>query len=76
MSVNPAKLLGVSGGVLEEGGAADVTVIDPEKEWTVHGKDLYTKSLFTPFEGITLKGKAVFTVVDGEIVMEEGKVLK
>lgn len=76
MSVNPAKLLGVSGGVLEEGGIADVTVIDPEKEWTVHGKDLYTKSLFTPFEGITLKGKAVLTVVDGEVVMEEGKVLK
>lgn len=76
MSVNPAKLLGVPGGVLEEGGIADVTVIDPEKEWTVHGKDLYTKSLFTPFEGITLKGKAVLTVVDGDVVMEEGKVLK
>lgn len=76
MSVNPAKLLGVPGGVLEEGGIADVTVIDPEKEWTVHGKDLYTKSLFTPFEGIALKGKAVLTVVDGEVVMEEGKVLK
>ncbi len=76
MSVNPAKLLGVTGGVLEEGAPADVTVVDPEKEWTVHGKDLYTKALFTPFEGVTLKGKAVLTVVDGEVVMKEGKVLK
>ncbi len=76
MSVNPAKLLHVEGGILKEGAAADVTVIDPEKEWTVHGKDLYTKSLFTPFEGMTLKGRAVLTVVDGEIVMKEGKVLK
>lgn len=76
MSVNPAKLLGITGGVLEEGAPADITVFDPDKEWTVHGKDLYTKSLFTPYENITLKGKAVLTVVDGEIVMKEGKVLK
>ena len=76
MSVNPAKLLGIEGGILEEGAPADVTVFDPDKEWTVHGKDLYTKALFTPFEDITLKGKAVLTVVDGEIVMKEGKVLK
>lgn len=75
MSVNPAKMLGISGGVLEEGGIADITVIDPNKEWVVHGHELYTKSLFTPYEGITLKGKAMLTVVDGKIVMKEGKVL-
>lgn len=76
MSVNPARLLNVEGGRLAEGEPADVTVIDPEKEWTVHGRDLYTKALFTPFEGVTLKGKAVLTVVDGDIVMKEGTVLK
>ena len=76
MCVNPARLLGVEGGVLEEGAAADIVVIDPDKEWTVHGNELYTKSLFTPYEGLTLKGRAVLTVVDGEIVMKEGKVLK
>ena len=76
MSVNPAKLLGIEGGVLTEGAPADITLIDPDKEWTVHGQDLYTKSLFTPYEGLTLKGKAVMTIVDGEIVMKEGKVLK
>lgn len=76
MSVNPARLLGVEGGVLREGAPADITVFDPEKEWTVHGEDLYTKSLFTPYENISLKGKAVLTVVDGEVVMKEGKVLK
>ncbi len=75
MSVNPAKLLGIEGGVLEAGKPADITLIDPNKEWTVHGQDFYTKSLFTPYEGVTLKGKAVMTIVDGEIVMKEGKVL-
>lgn len=75
MSVNPAKLLGISGGVLEEGGIADVTVINPNKEWVVHGKDLYTKAIFTPYENISLRGKAMLTVVDGQVVMREGRVL-
>ncbi len=76
MSANPAKLLGVEGGVLKEGAPADITVVDPDAEWTVRGADLYTKALFTPFEGVTLKGRAVLTVVDGDIVMKEGKVTK
>lgn len=76
MSVNPARLIGVEGGVLKKGAPADVTVIDPEKKWTVHGKDLYTKMLFTPYEGVELTGKAVLTVVNGEIVMRGGRVLK
>ncbi len=76
MSTNPAKLLGLDEGYLEIGKNVDITVIDPEKEWTVDGHELYTKSLFTPYEGETLKGKAVLTVVNGEVVMKEGKVLK
>ena len=76
MAVNPAKLLHISGDVLEEEGTADITVIDPDKEWVVRGNELYTKSLFTPYEGISLKGKAVLTIVDGEIVMKGGKVVK
>ena len=76
MSTNPARLLRVEGGILDAGKPADITVINPDYEWTVHGKDLYTKTLFTPYEGITLKGKAVLTLVDGQVVMKEGKVLK
>ncbi len=76
MSTNPARLLGVEGGVLDVGAPADIVVVNPQKEWTVRGADLYTKALFTPFEGVTLRGKAVLTVVDGEIVMKEGRVCK
>lgn len=74
MSVNPAKLLEIEGGILEEGAAADITVIDPDYKWTVTGKDLYTKAVFTPYEGIELQGKAILTIVDGKVVMEKGKV--
>lgn len=76
MSVKPAKLMGLPGGVIKEGEPADITVIDPDKVWTVKGDELYTKCLFTPYEGLQLKGKAVLTLVDGEIVMKDGKVLK
>lgn len=76
MSVNPARLIGVDEGVLEKGCPADVTIIDPNKKWIVHGKDLYTKMLYTPYEGMELTGKAVMTIVNGEVVMKDGKVLK
>ncbi len=75
MSTNPARLLGVEGGVLEVGAPADIAVVDVHPQWRVHGADLYTKALFTPFEGLPLRGRAVLTVVDGKIVMKEGKVL-
>lgn len=74
MSVNPAKLLKIEGGILEEGKIADITVIDPNYKWTVFGENLYTKATFTPYEGIELKGKAILTIVDGKVVMEKGKV--
>lgn len=74
MSVNPANLLKIDGGVLEVGKLADVTVIDPNYKWTVSGEKLYTKATFTPYEGIELKGKAILTIIDGKVVMENGKV--
>ncbi|MCI5837158.1 MAG: dihydroorotase [Veillonellaceae bacterium] len=74
MSVQPARLLGVAAGVLEAGAAADITVIDPQARWTVETDKLYTLSLYSPFAGKELRGKAVQTWVDGELVMENGRV--
>ena len=75
MSWEPAKVLGLEGGTLTAGAAADVTVIDPELEWTVHAAKFYTKGSHSPFIGRKLKGRAILTVVDGEIVMKDGNVL-
>ncbi len=75
MSYEPAKVLGLSAGSLTEGAAADVTVIDPELAWQVDEKKFYTKGSHSPFAGRQLKGKAVLTVVKGQIVMQDGKVL-
>ena len=76
MSYEPAKLLGLEAGTLTEGKSADVTVIDPEKEWTVEEKAFYTKGSHSPFAGRKLKGKAVMTIVDGRVVMRDGRVVE
>ena len=74
MSARPAGILKVAGGTLKEGAAADITVIDPDKVWTVDCDKLYTRGKASPFAGRRLKGQAVMTVVDGKIVMQEGQV--
>ena len=75
MSYEPAKVFGIEAGTLTVGKAADVTVIDPEQEWTVAAEKFYTKGSHSPFVGRKLKGKAVLTIVDGRIVMRDGKVV-
>jgi dihydroorotase len=73
MSLNPAALLQLEAGTLAEGGAADITVIDPNLEWTVAPEGFLSKSRNTPFAGMRLKGRAVLTIVAGEIVYDGRK---
>jgi dihydroorotase len=67
MSRNPARLLGLPGGTLAPGSPADVTIIDPELEFAYNSLDGFSKSRNTPFEGRKFKGRAVLTMVGGEI---------
>ncbi|MGC8735731.1 MAG: dihydroorotase [Dissulfurimicrobium sp.] len=68
MSLNPRKILGIQGGRIKPGGAADLCVIDPEAMFVVNRENLRSRSLNTPFLGKTLKGRAVLTVSCGKIV--------
>jgi dihydroorotase len=69
MSVNPARLLRLNDvGTLASGARADITVIDPNLEWTVDPDEFQSKSRNTPFAGMRLRGRAVMTIVGGEIV--------
>jgi dihydroorotase len=67
----PAKLLKLRKGTLKPGADADVTVIDPEEEWGFDRRESLSKSKNTPFHGWTMKGRAVMTIVGGEIVWRE-----
>lgn len=66
LSINPATVLKIKKGTLSEGADADVTIIDPDEEWTVDPSTFKSKSKNTPFEGWNLKGKAVQTIVGGK----------
>ncbi|MEM1059152.1 MAG: dihydroorotase [Verrucomicrobiota bacterium] len=68
LTIAPAKLMRCRKGTLAEGAAADVTVIDPDLEWTVMSELFESKSRNCPFDGWELKGRATHTIVGGEIV--------
>ncbi len=68
MTVAPARILGIEGGELRIGGKAHVTIIDPNMEWTVDVESFKSLSKNSPFDGMKLKGRAVATILDGEIV--------
>ncbi len=74
MSCEPARLFGISGGTLKEGGVADITLIDLNREWRVDSAAFYTRGRLTPFEGKACKGKAVATMLAGKFVMRDGVV--
>ena len=75
MSYGPARVFKLNAGTLGEGAPADITVIDPELQWTVDVNKFYTRGRHSPFNGRQLKGKAVLTVVDGKIVMKDGVIV-
>jgi dihydroorotase len=70
LSTRPAQLLGVAGGTLRVGSPADVTLIDPELEWTIDAEQMRSKSRNTPFDGWPVRGRAVMTLVGGEVRYE------
>ncbi|MEE4266382.1 MAG: dihydroorotase [Desulfobacteraceae bacterium] len=73
MSTNPARILGLESG-LRVGRTADITIIDPDVEYTVNSNNFQSLSRNTPFEGWRLKGRAIFTLVGGRVVYEFGKI--
>jgi dihydroorotase len=68
MSTNPARLIRQPLGRLQIGGAADLTIFDPNLEWTYHTAEGRSKSRNSPFDGWKLKGAATATIVAGNIV--------
>ena len=68
MSLNPAQILGLEGGKIEEGGVADLMLASLEEEWTVKADELVSKGKNTPFDGCKLTGVVKATIVDGKVV--------
>jgi dihydroorotase len=64
MSTAPCRIV-KKVGTLSMGAVADITIIDPNKEWTVNAAEFRSRSRNTPFDGWKLKGRAVQTIVGG-----------
>ena len=67
MSTLPARILGINRGTLRPGSVADITLIDPERVWQVDVKSFCSKSVNSPFDRWTLRGRAVATIVAGRV---------
>lgn len=74
MTIGPAEALGRPGGRLAVGGPADVTIIDPEAQWTVDPATFASKARSTPFAGWELRGRPFAAIVGGEVRMLGGRV--
>jgi dihydroorotase len=71
MTVEPARLCGLTDlGALRVGGPADITIIDPDRPWTIRATELVGPSRNTPFDGWSVRGRAVATIVAGEVKFE------
>ena len=77
LTANPARIMRLHGrGTLSVGADADLNVIDMDREWIVRREDFNTKGLNNPYIGETMKGKVELSMIGGEIVCRDWKVLK
>ena len=73
MSLNPAKILNSDKGTLSVGSVADITIIDPNLEYNINVEKFASKARNTPFDGRKVKGKVLYTIVAGDIIVENGE---
>ncbi len=70
LTLKPAQLLRIPHGSLRIGADADITLIDPEHEWTFTTGEIFSKSHNSPFLGAKLKGRVTATLVGGHLAYE------
>jgi len=75
-TLGPAEVLGIDKGTLDVGADADITILDPELSKRVEPADFYSKGKNTPFKGQTLKGWPCMTIVGGNVVARDGKIVE
>lgn len=76
MTANPARVLGSDKGQLRVGSAADIAIADIDNKYTIDVNTMVSKAKNTPFGGREVKGKVLYTICGGEVVVEKGKLIK
>jgi dihydroorotase len=67
MTIRPSQVLSLEKGTLAAGADADVTLIDPDARWTIDARQFRSKSRNCPFDGWSATGRAVCTIVGGQV---------
>ncbi|MCL5957716.1 MAG: amidohydrolase family protein, partial [Chloroflexi bacterium] len=77
-SYNNARTFGLlpKKGTLDVGADADLVIVDLDKKATLSARDLYHLSDFCVYEGMEVKGGPVLTMVRGQVVMEDGEIVR
>ena len=68
LSANPAKILGVGGGSLDDGAEADLMIFDPEAPWLIDGDKFAGQAGNTPFDKLPTQGRVLNTIKGGRIL--------
>ena len=66
----PARALGIAAPTIEEGANAQVTIIDPQREWTVELETFASRGRNVPPNLRALRGRVSHTIVDGSVAFE------
>ena len=68
--MEPARILGLDAGHLSPGAVADLCIFDPLQYWKVETATLKSQGKNTPFLGMELQGRVIYTLVNGEVVYD------
>jgi dihydroorotase len=77
LTCEPAKVIGRNGeqGTLKAGTPANITILDPDREWIVNSRKFASKGKNTPYDGYQFKGKVMATIANGRIVYIDDSLL-
>lgn len=73
LTIKPAQVFNLAKGRIELGADADLVLLDLEKKWTIDANQFESKGRNTPFNQWNVIGKPVMTIVNGQIVYQEGE---
>lgn len=76
MSTKPASIIGLDAGTLLVGSNADIVVFDPNISYTIDISKMVSKCKNTPFDGHEVKGRVVHTILGGEFVVKDSKLVE
>ena len=69
------KSNGIEKGDISVGKVADIAIVDADTLYSIDAKSFKSKGKNTPFDGYEVKGKVLYTIVGGKVVVEDGELI-